>query len=55
MPTPKIRLATAVLTAAVAAPWLTPAYPHAVCGDRIFPDSPAGRSSPNALGIAPGI
>jgi hypothetical protein len=37
MPTPKLRSATAALTGAIAALWLTPAYPHAVCGDRIFP------------------
>ena len=33
----RIRSAAGALTGAVAALWLTPAYPHAVCGDRIFP------------------
>jgi hypothetical protein len=37
MPTPKIRSAAGAFTGAVAALWLTPAYPHSVCGDRIFP------------------
>jgi hypothetical protein len=37
MPTPKIRLTAGALAGAAAALWLTPAYPHAVCGDRIFP------------------
>ena len=32
----RIHLAARVLCAAAAALWLTPAYPHAVCGDRIF-------------------
>jgi hypothetical protein len=31
------RSTAGVLCAAAAALWLTPAYPHAVCGDRIFP------------------
>ena len=33
----RIRASGAVFAAAAAALWLTPAYPHAVCGDRIFP------------------
>ena len=33
----RIRSAAVALTGAVAALWLGPAYPHAVCGDRIFP------------------
>src|SRR5271155_4373641 len=37
MPTPKIRSTAGALSGAAAALWLTPAYPHAVCGDRIFP------------------
>ena len=37
MPTPKIRSIAGALCGAAAALWLTPAYPHAVCGDRIFP------------------
>jgi len=37
MPTPKIRSTAGALAGAAAALWLTPAYPHAVCGDRIFP------------------
>ena len=37
MQTPKIRSTAGVLCAATAILWLTPAYPHAVCGDRIFP------------------
>ena len=37
MPTPKIRSTAGTLAGAAAALWLTPAYPHAVCGDRIFP------------------
>jgi hypothetical protein len=37
MQTPKIRSAAAALTGAAAALSLTPAYPHAVCGARIFP------------------
>ena len=37
MPTPKIRSAAGAFAGAAAALWLTPAYPHAVCGDRIFP------------------
>ena len=37
MPTPKIRSAAGALTGAGLALWLTPAYPHAVCGARIFP------------------
>ena len=37
MPTPRIRSAAGVLCVAATAVWLTPAYPHAVCGDRIFP------------------
>ena len=36
MQTRRIRSA-GPLTGAAAALWLTPAYPHAVCGDRIFP------------------
>ena len=32
-----IRPIAGALCGAVAALWLTPAYPHAVCGDRIFP------------------
>jgi hypothetical protein len=37
MPIPKIRWTAGALAGAAAALWLTPAYPHAVCGDRIFP------------------
>ena len=37
MPTPKIRPTAGALAGAATALWLTPAYPHAVCGDRIFP------------------
>jgi hypothetical protein len=37
MPTPKIRSTAGALAGAAAALWLTPALPHAVCGDRIFP------------------
>jgi hypothetical protein len=37
MPTPKIRSTAGALAGTAAALWLTPAYPHAVCGDRIFP------------------
>ena len=37
MPTPKIRSTAGALAGAATALWLTPAYPHAVCGDRIFP------------------
>jgi hypothetical protein len=37
MPTPKIRSTAGALVGAAAALWLTPALPHAVCGDRIFP------------------
>ena len=37
MQTPKIRSTAGVLCAAAAALWLTPAYPHAVCGARTFP------------------
>jgi hypothetical protein len=37
MPTLQIRSTARVLCAAAAAMWLAPAYPHAVCGDRIFP------------------
>ena len=37
MPPPKIRLAAGALAGAATALWLTPALPHAVCGDRIFP------------------
>jgi hypothetical protein len=37
MPTPKLRSTAGAFAAAAAALWLTPAYPHAVCGDRIFP------------------
>ena len=37
MQTPKIRSTAGALCAATATLWLTPAYPHAVCGDRIFP------------------
>ena len=33
----RIRASAAACAAAAAALWLTPAYPHAVCGDRIFP------------------
>ena len=36
MPTPKIRSAAGALAGAAAVLCLTPAYPHAVCGDRIF-------------------
>jgi hypothetical protein len=39
MPTPKFRSAARALAGAAAALWLTPAYPHAVCGDRIFPST----------------
>ena len=31
------RWGAAAFTSAVGALWLMPAYPHAVCGDRIFP------------------
>src|SRR6202050_1925665 len=37
MPTPKTRSPGGALAGAAAALWLTPALPHAVCGDRIFP------------------
>src|ERR1700683_958673 len=37
MPTPRIRSTAGALAGAAAALWLTPALPHAVCGDRIFP------------------
>ena len=37
MPTAKFRSAAGALCVAAAALWLTPAYPHAVCGARIFP------------------
>jgi len=37
MPTFKIRSTAGVLAGVAAALWLTPAYPHAVCGARIFP------------------
>ena len=37
MPTPKIRFGAGAFAGAAVALWLTPAYPHAVCGDRIFP------------------
>jgi hypothetical protein len=37
MATPKFRSAAGALAGAAAVLWLTPAYPHAVCGDRIFP------------------
>jgi hypothetical protein len=33
----RIRSAGVALAGAIAALWLAPAYPHAVCGDRIFP------------------
>ena len=33
----RIRASAAACAAAAAALWLTPAYPHAVCGARIFP------------------
>jgi hypothetical protein len=41
MPTPKIRSSAGALAGAAAVLWLTPAYPHAVCGDRIFPSTQA--------------
>lgn len=41
MPTPKIRSAAGALAGAAASLWLTPAHPHAVCGDRIFPSTQA--------------
>jgi hypothetical protein len=37
MTTFKIRSPAGALAGAAAALWLTPAYPHAVCGARIFP------------------
>ena len=37
MPTLPIRPIAGALSGAAAALWLTPAYSHAVCGDRIFP------------------
>src|ERR1700735_4713219 len=37
MPTPKLRSTVGAFAGAAAALWLTPAHPHAVCGDRIFP------------------
>jgi hypothetical protein len=37
MPTLTMRPIAGALSAAAAALWLAPAYPHAVCGDRIFP------------------
>jgi hypothetical protein len=37
MSTLHFRTTVGALAAAAAALWLTPAYPHAVCGDRIFP------------------
>jgi hypothetical protein len=37
MPTPKLRSTAGAFAGAAAALWLMPAYPHAVCGDRIFP------------------
>jgi hypothetical protein len=37
MPSVPIRLAAGAFAGAGALLWLTPAYPHAVCGDRIFP------------------
>src|SRR5262249_61329391 len=37
----QIRSAAAALAGAGAALWLTPATPHAVCGDRIFPSTQA--------------
>lgn len=37
MPTPKLRSTAGAFAGAAAALWLTPAHPHAVCGDRIFP------------------
>src|SRR5271165_5357244 len=37
MQTPKIRSTAGVPCTAAAALWLTPAYPHAVCGARILP------------------
>jgi hypothetical protein len=37
MPTPKLRSTVGAFAGAAAAVWLTPVYPHAVCGDRIFP------------------
>ena len=40
MPTPKLRSAAGALAGAAAALWLTPAYPHAVCGDRILSNAP---------------
>jgi hypothetical protein len=39
MPLSRIRPAAGAFFAAAAALWLTPAYPHAVCGDRIFPST----------------
>src|ERR1700723_2291513 len=37
MRTPEIRLTGGAFAGAAAALWLTPAFPHAVCGNRIFP------------------
>ena len=37
MLTPFTRPAASALAGATIALWLTPAYPHAICGDRIFP------------------
>src|SRR5208282_1596323 len=33
----RIRAGVGASAASIAALWLTPAYPHAVCGNRIFP------------------
>jgi hypothetical protein len=37
MSSSRIRLAAASLAGVAAGLWLEPAYPHAVCGDRVFP------------------